>query len=66
MNLDALVEGDPAASAVFNEIEPNLLAGMRSRVSGALLLNHYNHYIDISLERFECKFPYLKSINDEG
>ncbi len=36
MNLDALVEGDPAASAVFNEIEPNLLAGMRSRVSGDL------------------------------
>ena len=36
LDLDALVEANPAAGAVFDEIEPNLLAGMRSRVSGEL------------------------------
>ncbi len=36
LNLDSLVQENPDAAAVFDEIEPNLLAGMRSRVSGEL------------------------------
>ena len=36
INLDDVVASDPSAAAVFSEIEPNLLGGMRSRVSGEL------------------------------